>query len=83
MEKIQITNRSSLTLTGPLFLMLQRMTPGRHLVNPSGNYLGNPYTRLDVSSLAPGQSVDVTLTFDPISDGSLPTFLPRLVTGSL
>src|SRR5206468_292017 len=39
--KIRVTNTSSVTVEGPIHMLLEEMTPGRTVVNPDGDYLGS------------------------------------------
>jgi predicted extracellular nuclease len=63
---ITVTNTSSQTIDGPLQVVLTNLTPGVTLVNANGTFRGDPYVTAPVTSLAPGQSVDVQVRFsDP------------------
>lgn len=80
-EIIQITNVSSVPVEGPIHMLLDGLTSGRAAVNPDGDYLGTPYINLVSSSLAPGQSEDVTIHFNSQSTGAIPSFRVRLASG--
>jgi hypothetical protein len=80
-EKIRITNTSSVTVSGPIHVFLERLTPGRSVANPDGDYLGSPFVTLVSTALAPGQSEDVSVQFNADSAGSIPDFRVRLASG--
>ena len=63
---ITLTNTSNTTITEPISLVLDNLTPGTTLTNASGTTsatspAGSPYINLPSGSLAPGQSVMVVL----------------------
>ncbi|MBV9266805.1 MAG: hypothetical protein JO061_11615 [Acidobacteriaceae bacterium] len=78
-EKIRITNTSSVTVSGPIHVLLEGIAPPLSVVNPDGDYLGTPFMDLS-GSLAPGQSEDVTVQFAS-SSGAIPTFRVKLAAG--
>jgi hypothetical protein len=78
---LMITNHSSVTVEGPIHVLLQGMTPGRSLINPDGDYLGSQFVTLTSSALAPGQWERVTLQFDGDSTTAAPSFRVRLAAG--
>jgi hypothetical protein len=58
-----IANRGSAALSGPLQVEFDGLTAGVTLDNASGNHAGAPYIGIASSSLAPGASVALPLTF--------------------
>ena len=80
-ETIRIVNSSNMTVEGPVHLLLEGLSQGRAVVNPSGDYLGTPFVDLKSRSLAPGETEDVTIRFNADSTGSVPTFRLRFVSG--
>ena len=79
---VRITNTSSVKVDGPIHIFLDGMTQGRSVVNPDGDYLGSPFVTLASSSLAPGQSEEVTVQFNADTAGSIPSFRVRLGSGA-
>ncbi len=81
-QQITITNTSGAALTGPFNLVVSGLPSNITLIHATGatafNYPGSPYITLGSSSLAPGASITVILSFN---DPSLryisytPTFL--------
>jgi hypothetical protein len=61
-ETITVTNTSGSAIAGPLQLVLT-ISGAASAVGPTGTWGGNPYCTLTGSSLAPGASVSLTLTF--------------------
>jgi len=75
-ETVTITNRSGVTLVGPLELVMAINNPAVTAKNATGAYQGNPYWATP-SSLAPGKSVTLTVTFNyalGASFGATPSF---------
>jgi hypothetical protein len=60
---VTISNPGNATVSGPLYLVLQGLTPGVTVANKTGDKDIGPYITLPVTDLAPGQSVSVTTTF--------------------
>jgi predicted extracellular nuclease len=60
---LTITNTSTAALAGPLQISLGGLPAGVTLVNASGNLSGIPYITANTSSLAPGASLTVALSF--------------------
>jgi hypothetical protein len=61
-ETITVKNTSGSAIAGPLQLVLT-ISGAASAVGPTGTWGGNPYWTLTGSSLAPGASVSLTLTF--------------------
>src|SRR5262249_36646559 len=72
---------SSVAVQGPIHVLIQGLTSGRAVANPDGDYLGRPFVDLVSSSLAPGQSENVTSHFNSDSTGSIPSFRVQLAYG--
>jgi hypothetical protein len=81
--KIRITNRSGTPIDGPFHAMIQNLERGRYVINPDGNYLGSPFMTLNSRRLAPGESEEVTLQFDPNPDGAIPPFDLKVMSGPI
>ncbi len=79
--KIQLKNVSSVAVQGPIHLFIEGLTSGRAVANPDGDYLGSPFMDLVSSSLAPGQTEDVTIRFNSDRAGSIPIFRVTPVSG--
>ncbi|MET0323346.1 MAG: ExeM/NucH family extracellular endonuclease, partial [Duganella sp.] len=60
---LTLTNNSATALTGPLQIALKGLPAGVTLFNASGTQGGAPYITAAVSSLAPGASITVPLSF--------------------
>jgi predicted extracellular nuclease len=60
---LSITNTSGAAITGPLQVALGGLPSGVVLVNASGNRSGVPYLTANTSSLAPGATLTVPVTF--------------------
>ena len=80
--KIQIKNVSSVAVQGPIHLFIEGLPSGSAVANPDGDYLGSPFMDLVSSSLAPGQTEDVTIRFNSDRAGSIPIFRVKPVSGS-
>jgi len=81
-EVIQLKNVSSVAVAGPLHLFIEGLPSARAVANPDGDYLGTPYVNLFSNSLAPGETAEVTIYFNSDSARTLPTFRPKVVSGS-
>lgn len=81
-ENIRVVNRSSLNIEGPIHVLLQGLTPGRGVINPGGDYFGSPFITLKSRALAPGESEEISLQFDPNPSGAVPGFMIKLVTST-
>jgi hypothetical protein len=65
-QTMTITNTSGSALNGPLYLVLPNLSSNATLANASGSYNGDPYLTATTSTLAPNQSITLTLEFtDP------------------
>jgi hypothetical protein len=70
-QTLRLRNSSRTAIQGPLYLVLDGLTPGVSLVNVTGSTgtnvrPGDPYLQLPVLQLLPGQSVKLDLQFaDP------------------
>lgn len=83
-QTVTLTNNSSTTITGPVSLVLDQLTPNVSLYNPSGTTTlilpaGSPYMNAN-SNLSPGQSASIQLQFT--NPGNLAvTYEPRVLAG--
>ena len=68
---ITITNASARTIAGPLQIVLSALTSGVTLVNASGTYNGDPYITANAVSLAPNESVTISVRFDNPSNARI------------
>ena len=85
-QTLTITNRSAATVTGPISLVFDNLSPNTSLSNASGattsnTPLGSPYVTAPVTSLAPGASTSVTLQFTTPTSGGV-NYTTRIVTGT-
>jgi hypothetical protein len=71
--KTRVTNITSVTVKGPVQVLLEGMPQGHRVVNPDGDYFGSPFITLVSGSLAPGQSEDVTVEFDGDLTDAMPS----------
>jgi hypothetical protein len=79
--KVSFTNTTAATLSGPLHFVLQGLTEGVSLDGASGTHDGAPYLTLPETSIAPGASVSVTVTFSNPSKKAI-GYTPKLFSGS-
>jgi predicted extracellular nuclease len=73
------TNSSGATLNGPFQLQLDSLANAT-LVNASGSHAGAPYITVNSSSLAPGASITVPLTFAKTGTAAI-SYSARLYRG--
>jgi hypothetical protein len=81
-ETVTVTNTAGQNLAGPLQLVVSNLPAGVTLVNATGTWGGNPYVTVTGSSLAPGASVSLTLTFS-YSAGPSFNATPQVYSGTL
>jgi hypothetical protein len=76
---VKITNSGNSAYTGPLFLVLTKLNSGAVLENANGTYGGDYYLKINVGTVAPGQTTTAVVTFNqsPVS------FTPVYYIGSL
>ena len=79
---ITVTNTGSTTLSGPFQLVLTGLPSGVTLNNATGTFNGSPFITLAPSTLAPGQSVVISVQFTDPSMTKI-TFTPVLYSGTL
>jgi hypothetical protein len=79
---ITVTNTGSTTLSGPFQLVLTGLPSGVTLNNATGTFNGSPFITLAPSTLAPGQSVVISVQFTDPSMTRI-TFAPVLYSGTL
>ena len=78
---VTFTNTSGAALSGPLRYVLQGLPAGVTLDNKSGDFNGAPYVTLPGTTLAPGATVTVALTFTNPSKTTI-TFTSKLYSGT-
>jgi predicted extracellular nuclease len=78
---VTFTNTSGAALAGPLQYVLQGLPAGVTLDNKSGDFNGAPYVTLPGTTLAPGATVTVALTFTNPSKTNI-TFTSKLFSGT-
>jgi predicted extracellular nuclease len=78
---VSFTNTSGAALSGPLRYVLQGLPAGVTLDNRSGDFNGAPYVTLPGTTLAPGATVTVSLTFTNPSRANI-TFTSKLYSGT-
>ncbi len=69
-EQVTLTNVSALTMTGPIYLVLDSLSSNTTLANATGTTNGSPYMA-SPGSLAPGGSVTLTLAFTVPASGGI------------
>lgn len=81
--KLMFTNTGKTTLSGPLHVVLQGLTPGVVLNGAHGSHKGAPYLTLPETALAPGEklTVHISLTFGDKKKAI--DYTPKLFTGDL
>jgi hypothetical protein len=79
---VSFTNVSNAAIGGTLLLRLDALTAGVTLYNRTGVQGGSPTITLPVSSLAPGESVSVTTTFQN-PNRAIIGYTPKLYAGTL
>jgi hypothetical protein len=84
-HKIQVRNAGTQPAVGPIYLVLDGLSLNTALVNATGltgNIVsaGNPYVLVTTTTLAPGDTAQVTLTFSaPNPTGGI-TYTPRVLS---
>jgi hypothetical protein len=76
-----VTNSSAATISGPVQVVLS-LPAGVTAVNETGTFQGNPYWTVSAESLAPGASVQVSVTLGYAS-GAAFTVTDTVYSGSL
>jgi len=61
--RAEFTNEGTSPVAGPFFFQMRDLPAGVTLQNPSGAYNGHPYLTVDVSAIAPGQTVVLPTEF--------------------
>jgi regulation of enolase protein 1 (concanavalin A-like superfamily) len=79
---VTFTNMSNASISGTLRFCLDSLTNGVTLYNKTGDQGGSPTITLPKSSLAPGESVTVTTTFQNPGRAII-GYTPRLLAGTL
>lgn len=72
-ETVTLTNTSGATIAGPIQLVLNGLPAGVTAANNTGMFNGNSYWTVSAGALAPGQSVEVTVTFSYAAGTSFTT----------
>lgn len=84
-QTVTLTNKSIHPVSGPISLLFDNLSAGASVYNPAGVTmttapLYSPYINYD-ATLAPGQSVNVTVEFTAAANTSI-SYLPRILAGS-
>jgi hypothetical protein len=79
-QRVTLTNDSSVSVAGPIHLVLDDLSANTVLTNASGTAAGSPYIIVSDTALAVGASVSVTLQFTNPASGGI-TYNPRTVSG--
>jgi hypothetical protein len=77
----KITNTGGVTITGPIQLVYNSITPGAVMTNATGTVFGNPYKTATPGNLAPAASVSVTAGFSWPGPGGF-TFTNTVYAGN-
>jgi endoglucanase len=78
---IVITNTGLAPIKGPFQVLLANLSPGVTVLNASGQIGGAYYITTPQATLAPGQSMTVSVKFGNSSNGAI-TFTPVMMQGS-
>jgi hypothetical protein len=79
---VTLRNLSASAIRGPLQILFTGLTPGVTLVNATSHLAGAPYLTVPaLASLAPGQSVTISVQFKNPSN-ALINFTPAIYSGS-
>ncbi|CAN7491850.1 ExeM/NucH family extracellular endonuclease [Pseudoduganella sp. LjRoot289] len=70
-SSVKLTNSGAGALAGPFQYELTGLTAGVTLDNASGSHAGSPYVTVNASSLAPGATITIPLTFTNPSKGAM------------
>jgi hypothetical protein len=80
---VTVRNISGSAISGPLQILFTAMTSGVTLTNATSNLSGTPYLTVPApASLAPGQSVTVSVQFKNPSNATI-NFTPVIYSGSI
>ncbi len=85
-QTVKLTNTSAVTITGPFSLVLEALSSNASLYNPTGLTdslfppSGLAYINATAASIAPGQSVTITLQFTNPSKGAI-SYVTRVLAG--
>jgi Concanavalin A-like lectin/glucanases superfamily len=77
---VTLTNNSSSAVSGPLQIVFMGLTAGVTLANATGSLSGPPYLTIP-ASLAPGQSITVSVKFQNPSNATI-NFTPTIYSGN-
>ena len=77
---VAITNTGLVPITGPFQLLFTNLPSGVTVVNASGQIGGTYYINTPPATLAPGQSITVSVKFSNPSSGAI-TFVPVITQG--
>jgi hypothetical protein len=85
---ITLTNNGTSTLFGPFYAVLKGLAPGLVLSTTTpnvsvGSYQGSPDLIVDIGSLAPGQSIVISVLYGNASLGQLISYTPVVYIGVL
>ena len=84
-QTVTLKNNSTTSITGPVSLVLDQLTPNVSLYNVTGTTsallpLGSPYVNVTSANLAAGQSVSIQLQFTNPGNVTF-SFVPRILAG--
>jgi hypothetical protein len=84
-QTVALTNNSAFTITGPISLVLDGLSGNATLANAIGFTisnppLGSPFLGVNATSLAPGQSISVSLQFTDPSRAAI-SYTARVLAG--
>ncbi len=78
---VTVTNTSSITLNGPLSVVLTGLTAGVTALNANGSTASGPYYTFDLLPLPPGQSATFAVGFSDPSNARI-GFAPKTYSGA-
>ncbi len=80
-QTVAVTNGSPFAVTGPVSLVLDNLSTNATLLNPTGMTASHvPYINATAANLAPGQRINVALSFANPTNTPI-TYNPRTVVG--
>ena len=80
-ETLTVTNTTASAINGPVQVVLSALSANATMVNNTGTRNGSPYITVSAGTIAPGASVNVTLTFANPTNGFI-NFTPIAFSGT-
>ena len=80
-ETLTVTNTTASAINGPVQVVLSALSANATMVNNTGTRNGSPHITVSAGTIAPGASVNVTLTFANPTNGFI-NFTPIAFSGT-